>query len=376
MTAHEPPVAWPYLAAGAGLIGVSVIGFVPVLLLLGQPGFGEPRAERGGSWKDIELSDGSRLHTEIYGPPSKPTLVFTHGWSLDSTAWYYAKQELSRRFRVVVWDLAGLGRSRGPRTGNYSLDKMADDLATVVQQCSPGPVVLVGHSIGGMIIQTFCRLYAQRLRTKVKGLVLLQTTYTNPLHTALGARFWKAIQWPLLVPLNYLSIWLAPIAWLSNWQSYLNGTLHFCVRVASFSGRQTWGQLNYAALLAVKAWPAVVARGNLAMMQFDEQLTLPHVEIPVLVIAGQYDRMTRPAASDKIESLLSHAMPFSLAAGHLGLWEGHSELADVIAEFATRVAGDDTPHPTRAVGRDRTAEDLELPATELPASGERRKQRS
>src|SRR4029078_1706532 len=100
----------------------------------------------------------------------------------------------------VVWDLAGLGRSRGPHTGNYSLDKMADDLAAVVQQCSPGPVVLVGHSIGGMIIQTFCRLYAQRLGTKVKGLVLLQTTYTNPLPTALGARCWKSVQRPTLVP--------------------------------------------------------------------------------------------------------------------------------------------------------------------------------
>jgi pimeloyl-ACP methyl ester carboxylesterase len=277
---------------------------------------------------------------EAYGSSNLPTVICVHGWSLDRTAWYYVVRVLGSRCRVVVWDLPGLGESRGPKNGDYSLEKMAGDLAAVLEKCD-GSVVLVGHSIGGMIIQTFCRLYPRELGSKVAGIVLEQTTYTNPLNTALGSSFWKAIEAPILVPLNKLTIWLAPLAWLSNWQSYFNGSLHIMTRIASLSGRQTWGQLNHGALLQARAWPAVVSRGNLAMTQFDEQQTLPQINIPVLVVAGENDRMTLPVASERIERLLSHAVPASLKAGHLGLFEQAETLADFIAEFAQRCVPQD-----------------------------------
>jgi len=325
---------WPFLAIGLGLLALSGCGFVPVVLLLGKPGTSFPGAQRAGKPHTINRPNGSRLYVEVFGREQGPTIVLTHGWSLDRTAWHYAERELAAQFRVVVWDLPGLGQSMGPRDGNYDLEKMADDLALVVQEFGRGPVVLVGHSIGGMIIQILCRLYPQQLGTRIAGIVLLQTTYKNPLNTALGASFWKAIEKPILVPLNHLTVWFAPLAWLSNWQSFLNGSLHVATRIASFSGRQTWGQLNHGAFLAAKAWPAVVARGNLAMTHFDEEEALRDIEIPVLVVRGQHDRMTKPSASERIEQLLPHAVPFTVKAGHLGLWEAHAEVASVITEFA------------------------------------------
>jgi pimeloyl-ACP methyl ester carboxylesterase len=207
-----------------------------------------------------------------------------------------------------------------------------------VEQHGRGPVILLGHSIGGMIVQTYCRTHAQHIGPQVKGLILLHTTYVNPLNTAFGSAFWKAIERPILVPLNHLTVWLAPLAWLSNWQSFFSGNLHIVTRIASFSGRQTWGQLNHGAWLAAKAWPAVVARGNLAMLEFDEQATLPHIEIPTLVLAGRHDRMTVPQASEVIEGRLSHGVLYTLDSGHLGFWEQHDELAQIVAEFAAKVA--------------------------------------
>jgi pimeloyl-ACP methyl ester carboxylesterase len=333
----ESARAWPFLVAGIGLLAWSSVGFLPVLLVLGRPGGDAPREERDGEWNEIKRPDGSQLHVETYGNAKGPTIVFVHGWSLDSTAWHYAKRELSNRFRLVVWDLAGLGRSQASRSGDYRIEKMADDLAAVIENCSQGPVLLLGHSIGGMIVQTYCRLNAAQLGAKVQGIVLLHTTYLNPLNTAMGAWFWKAIERPILVPLNHLTVWLAPLAWLSNWQSYLNGSLHIATRLASFSGKQTWGQLNYGAWLAAKAWPGVVARGNLAMVHFNEDATLGRIDVPVLVIGGKHDRMTRPEASGHIESRLSHGVPYTLDTGHLGFWERHEELAEVVAEFAARV---------------------------------------
>ena len=326
---------WPWLASGIGLLALSFGGWLPGLVLLGRPGAAAP-AKPTGETKIVERPDGSRLHVEILGAKESPTLLFTHGWSLQSTIWTDVIARMTDRYRIVIWDLPGHGQSRGPTNGDYRLEKLADDLAAVLAVVGSGPVVLVGHSIGGMISQTFCRLHSEQLGKRVVGIVLLHTTYINPLNTALGSGFWKAIEKPILVPLNYLTIWLAPLAWLSNWQSYLNGNLHVMTRVASFSGKQTWGQLNYAAWLAAVAWPGVISRGNLAMLEFDEQKTLPSVEIPVLVVAGRHDRMTCPEASDRLAELLPNSIETSIDSGHLGFWEQAADVAQLLTEFAER----------------------------------------
>lgn len=336
---------WPWLAAGLGLLALSFGGWLPVLLLLGQPGAAAPTRPTGET-KIVERPDGSRLHVEILGATERPTLLFTHGWSLESAVWTDVITRLTDQFRIVIWDLPGLGKSRGPTSGDYRLEKMADDLAAVLAVVGSGPVVLVGHSIGGMISQTFCRLHREQLGKRVVGIVLLHTTYINPLNTALGSGFWKAIEKPILVPLNYLTIWLAPLAWLSNWQSFLNGNMHLITRLASFSGKQSWGQLNYAAWLAAVAWPGVISRGNLAMLEFDEQKTLASVEVPVLVVAGRHDRMTSPEASERLAQLLPNSIESSIDTGHLGFWERPAEVAQLLAEFAERCVNVD-----QAVGK-------------------------
>jgi pimeloyl-ACP methyl ester carboxylesterase len=329
---------WPYLAAAIGLLGFSTFGFIPLTLILGKPGIGEPRSDVQGQTLRINRDDGTQLHVEVLGQKHAPTLVMVHGWSLDRSAWYYAFRRLAESYRLVRWDLPGLGNSRGPNDGDYRIEKMANDLAAVVERAGPGPIIIVGHSIGGMIAQTFCRLYPKLLGSRVGGLVLVHTTYTNPLRTAFLSGLWTALEKPVIVPLNHLTVWLAPIAWLSNWQSYLNGTLHLMTRFASFAGGQTWGQLNHGARLAAMAWPAVVARGNLAMLEFDEQPELPKIGIPVLVIASQFDRMTRPQASERLDQLLPNCRYATVPAGHLGLWEHEAKVFELISEFADQVS--------------------------------------
>lgn len=335
---------WPYLVAGITILAWSFLG-TPVIRLIGAGLRREddPVPERTGEQRWVENSDGTRLNVEIYGNPAGPILVFTHGWSLDSTEWFYAKRQLASTYRIVVWDLPGLGRSPGRANDDYSLEKMAADLHAVVNAVAPvEPVLLVGHSIGGMITQTFCRIFPSEVQRRVVGLVLIHTTYQNPVTTALGSPLWQMLQ-PLIVVLNYASIALAPLAWLSNWQSYLNGSLHIASRISSFAGGQTMGQVEYASRLCASAWPAVVARGNLAMLKFDERKTLPNIDIPTLVIGGQHDRLTKLTASQYIEQQIPHGLLIKIDAGHLGLWERHQEVCDAIDEFAHQYGKSEAP---------------------------------
>ena len=116
------------LAGGLALIGLSLGGGSFAYPLMRKRGTDEPRAERGGRVERLKRPDGSELHVEIYGPADGPTIVLTHGWGANATEWYYLKKHLGDRFRLIVWDLPGLGLSKRPDNNDYSLEKMARDL--------------------------------------------------------------------------------------------------------------------------------------------------------------------------------------------------------------------------------------------------------
>ena len=287
-----------WLFLGTGLLLWSFLGFLPSLLLR-RPGQDEPKPNRSSRVHRLTRPDGSEIQVEFYGPDLAPTLILTHGWGPDSTAWYYAKKQLTDQFRVIVWDLPGLGKSKKPKNRDYSLEKYAHDLEAVITLAGQ-PVILVGHSIGAMILLTFCRLFPEHLGQQVAGLVLVDGTHTNPLKTAIFNKLLLALQKPLLEPLLHLAIALSPLLWLMSWLSYFNGSTLLTTKISGFTGRETRGQLNFSSLIGIKASPGVLARGVLAMFKFDETATLPKISVPTLVVVGKSDIATRPFASEQM----------------------------------------------------------------------------
>jgi pimeloyl-ACP methyl ester carboxylesterase len=325
-----------YLAAGCASVIWTFAGRWIVLTLWRRPGADEPDGTRTDAFETIRRPDGSELRVEFYGRPDGPTIVLTHGWGTTSTEWYYAKRALGERFRLIVWDLPGVGKSRGPKDGNYRLEKMADDLEAVVALAGERPVVLLGHSMGGMITQIFCRRRRDELGASVAGLILVNTTYTNPVLTTSFSRFCRAMQGPLLTPLLYLAIWLSPVMRLMNWLSYLNGSAHIQSALTGFTGHETRGQLDFTARYTPLYSPGVLARGALATFDFDETATLPTINVPTLVVAGHLDRVLVPEASVRIRDLIPTAqLEILRPAGHMGLLEQHARFNEVVAQFST-----------------------------------------
>ena len=166
----------------------------------------EPRDDRTGEVHRITRPDGSELRVECYGPADAPPIVMTHGWGCDSTEWFYPKKHLAGRFRLILWDEPGLGLSKKPDNNDYRLEKLAADLEAVLAFAGDRPAVLVGHSIGGMITLTFCKLFPESLGRRVAGLVLAHTSYTNPVRTTKMAALYTAIEKPVIIPLLHLTI--------------------------------------------------------------------------------------------------------------------------------------------------------------------------
>ena len=332
-------VGMPYLLGGLAIVLWSFGGRFISLPLFRRPGTDEPKPLRTGTVQRVQRPDGTVLQVEFYGPEDGQPIILSHGWGPNSTVWYYAKRQLSDRFRVIVWDLPGLGKSSKPKNKDYSLEKYARDLKAVVDLVGDKPVILLGHSMGGMIVLTFCRLFPEHLRSRVAGLILVDATYTNPVKTSIFSKFLRAVQKPLLEPLLYLTIFLSPLAWVMTWLSYLNGSLHISVELSGFKGTETRGQLDFSALLSALGCPAVLARGTLAMFNFDETATLPTIDVPVLLIVGTSDIATRPAASIRMKAELPEAEFVTLKpAGHMSLIEQNQQFAEVVRAFCTACA--------------------------------------
>ncbi|RZJ45203.1 MAG: alpha/beta hydrolase [Brevundimonas sp.] len=306
------------LWTGLGLLAWSCLGRVVVTSFLARADT-DPTTARRETGAMIDAGEGASVYVERRGANAGLPLVMTHGWGLDSTIWDYASRDLGRSHPIVVWDLPGLGRSRVKADG-VSLPAFATALRHVVEASTSDRVVLIGHSIGGMTIQTLVRDQPDFVRDRVAGIVLINTTYTNPLKTMILSGPLLAIQKPILEPLFRVMAWLQPLAWIGAWQSYLSGSAHMANRFG-FGRYVTRSQLEQTTLLATRNPPGVQARGNLAMFHWDATEALKALNVPLLVLGGDKDIITKAVASRDISAQAGGALQIVEGVNHMGFLE-------------------------------------------------------
>ena len=95
-----------------------------------------------------------------------PALILIHGWSCDKSYWAPQLEPLSRDFRLIAPDLAGHGESGSARE-IWTIDAFGRDVAAAVDAAGSGPVVLVGHSMGGTVAVAAARHLGDRVQAIV-----------------------------------------------------------------------------------------------------------------------------------------------------------------------------------------------------------------
>ncbi len=138
----------------------------------------EPLGQLRGRVLTVLADDGVPLHAEIDGPDDAPvTIIFCHGYVLSQDVWHYQRRDLAPAGRLVFWDQRGHGRSGQSSPEHARISQLGADLYAVLMAAAPGqaPVVLVGHSMGGMTIMALARQHPELFGTKVIGAVLIST---------------------------------------------------------------------------------------------------------------------------------------------------------------------------------------------------------
>lgn len=320
------------------LVAWSFLGrFVVLALLARSDGKAEPSKPERGSGRQIEGFEGASLYVETSGTGSGPTLVLTHGWGLDSTIWRLMLKPLEANYRIITWDLPGLGRSKRGTDKAVCLSGFAENLRRVMA-IADGPVILVGHSIGGMTIQTLARDHPDVVTRSVSGIVLLNTTYINPLRTIVLSSLMQGLRRPVIEPLMWIMILLQPLVWLSAWQGYFSGFAHVGNRLG-FGKHVTRSQLDHTALLPTRNSPAVQGHGNRAMFRWDATGALASCSVPVLVVGGDLDIVTKLEASRTIAADTPGAELMVVeGVNHMGFLERSDVYAQAINRFASGLA--------------------------------------
>ncbi|MCV7227023.1 alpha/beta fold hydrolase [Mycolicibacterium komossense] len=126
----------------------------------------------------VRGADGTRLHTEVFGPEDGYPIVLAHGITCAIRVWHEQIADLSRDYRVIAFDHRGHGRSGVPGRGHYSLNHLASDLDAVLEATlAPGErAVIAGHSMGGIAISAWADRYRHRVSRRADAVALINTT--------------------------------------------------------------------------------------------------------------------------------------------------------------------------------------------------------
>jgi pimeloyl-ACP methyl ester carboxylesterase len=287
----------------------------------------------------VAAADGVALHVELDGPVDAPvTVVLVHGWTLDHRTWGPVTRVLTAGpapVRVVRPDHRGHGRSAAVDPTSMTIDQIADDLAAVLAATAGhGPLVLAGHSMGGMTLMALAHRHPDLL-ARVAGVVLVATACGGLAERPFG-----------LSP--------RPAAALRWVEQRLAGSPRWAGR-ARFGdprllgpgmcwlllGRRSGTEARRITCEVVAGCRPVTVTGFMPTLRIHERdaALAAFATIPTTVLVGSRDRLTPPRAARRIvDALPTAGLTVFPDAGHMLQLERVSSVAGRIAALAAGAA--------------------------------------
>lgn len=256
---------------------------------------------------------GHRIHYEVRGRDDAPPLLLVMGLAMSSRGWASLPERLAERFRVIVFDNRGTGRSAAVR-GLFRIQDLADDAAAVLDAAlGPGARAHVfGVSMGGVIAQELTLRHPRRVRSLVLGCTYACWRRSHKAGVRVAARLVRALVAP---PAEGVAI------------------------SASFLVSDAYYQVNADALRSwlrdsERAGTRTTARQLLAIVRHSAEARLGAIDVPTLVLTGSDDRLVPPSNSRHLAGRIKGARLVELAgAGHCFPLEREDETLEALVSF-------------------------------------------
>ncbi|MXV16632.1 alpha/beta fold hydrolase [Hufsiella ginkgonis] len=280
----------------------------------------------------INCPDGNVFYAEIDGPEHAQPIVFLHGLGASIEQWPFQIAYFKDQYRVVLVDLPGHGRA--PKPVDLSIDRLASGLAEVIGHLGLKNPVLYGHSMGSMVIMSYCI----RNDHDVKAVVLQHGSFTDPLKTCQYPMVMQLAKLPLIVPFLHFVKRNSLVFRVNGWLCYLSGLSLFLYRYLFFTGEQSAYQLRLVSKILARTAPEVLAEGLLQCFKFNVRKDLPKIAIPALVLGAGHDRVIRSWANRIIASNIPAGRFKQVGAGHQSLLEVPDQVNGAIGDFLNHLS--------------------------------------
>jgi pimeloyl-ACP methyl ester carboxylesterase len=278
-----------------------------------------PLVREGVSERRLTSYDGGSIYVVDAGSAEGTPLVLAHGVTIDSRIWVKQLATLPERgFRVIAFDSRGHGSSVVGDSG-HSVENLAFDMRTVLEELDLRDAILVGHSMGGVAVQAFAAKQSEAAHDRVRGIVLLSSLAKTHLSTTRRLR--NVIQ--------------------GVSDRFDLGRIMANRSVGTMLARLGFGRDPLASHVELvrqmlTECPADTSQEAVAVL-FGMDLTpdLSNIDLPTLVIGGTLDALTPPAEARRLARIIPGArLEMIEGGGHTIMLEQAETLEALLVEFA------------------------------------------
>ena len=271
----------------------------------------------------VGTRDGGIVHLLQRGE-GRPILLL-HGVTLSAKVWAYQLQELAPTCKVIAVDLRGHGLSKAGNLG-FTIEQMADDLATVLEALDLTETILVGHSMGGMVALEYAMSHHLNNPKRVAGMLLVSTS-ANPLGLPSGHTI------PVKAVTQLVNTYLSMRA---NAQRGVlpAGDLAAWLSRAAFGRFPLPAHVQITQLMLQEMSPQALAGILPSLAGFDRSRALGRVNLPTRILVGTADLLTPPFhARALVTGIPNSSLKLLSGAGHMLMLEQPGELRGAIREM-------------------------------------------
>jgi pimeloyl-ACP methyl ester carboxylesterase len=299
----------------------------------------------GGVGADTPAGSGSRRR-RLFGrkDPAPLTVVFSHGYCLGQDSWHFQRAALRGLVRTVHWDQRSHGRSERGRAQTQGvpvgIDQLGRDLKAVIDAAAPvGPLVLVGHSMGGMTMMALADRYPELIRDRVVAVAFVGTSSgkLGEVNFGLPVAGVNAVRRVLPGVLKALG---SQAELVERGRRATADLFAGLIKRYSFGSRDVDPAIARFAERLIESTPIdVVAEFYPAFTEHDKSGALPAFRgLPVLILAGDKDLVTPSSHSEAIADDLPDAeLVIVPDGGHLVMLEHPETVTDRLADLLVRI---------------------------------------
>ncbi|HEV7188854.1 MAG TPA: alpha/beta hydrolase [Blastococcus sp.] len=303
-----------------------------------------PRGRAADRTALVQADDGVLLAVEEIGLARAPvTIVFVHGYTLSMACWAFQRRALAgelTRARLVFYDQRGHGASGRGSSVNSTIEQLARDLSTVLDVRVPrGPVVLVGHSMGGMTIMGLAALQPELFGSRVVGVALMSTSSGNLANLTFGLPDLLTRVRAAVLPVAAWTMRRRP-AIAEHTRRLAAGVVSAATRSLSFASSDVDPALAHYVDAMIAGTPVdVIAEFYPAIAGLDHTGSLePLRGVPTLVLTGDEDTLIPKEHSERLVELLPDAELIVVPeAGHMVLLEKPAEVNAALGGLLDKV---------------------------------------